>query len=230
MLAADRVISNSAMLRRRVMNQYQIPGDKIDVVHFGIDTGRESDQPDALPMAAGRPTVLFLGRVTRQKGPEYFIEVARRVADHVPPAQFVVAGTGDLLPRVIERAVELDLADRVHFAGPVQGPDVDRLYRAADVCVMPSVSEPLGLVALESLRSGTPCIIPKESGVAEVLRHAFRVDYWDIEETANKVVALLIHRELWEELSELGLKEVRAPRLGLDRAAGKTTAVYQAVV
>jgi glycosyltransferase involved in cell wall biosynthesis len=230
MLAADRVISNSAMLRRQVMNQYEIPGDKIDVVHFGIDTGRESDQPDALPMAAGRPTVLFLGRVTRQKGPEYFIEVARRVADHVPPAQFVVAGTGDLLPRVIERAVELDLADRVHFAGPVQGPDVDRLYRAADVCVMPSVSEPLGLVALESLRSGTPCIIPKESGVAEVLRHAFRVDYWDIEETANKVVALLIHRELWEELSELGLKEVRAPRLGLDRAAGKTTAVYQAVV
>jgi glycosyltransferase involved in cell wall biosynthesis len=179
-----------------------------------------------LPVAVGRPTVLFLGRVTRQKGPEYFIAVARRVADHVPPAQFIMAGTGDLLPHVIERTVELDLADRVHFAGAVQGGDVDRLYRAADVCVMPSVSEPLGLVALESLRNGTPCVIPKESGVAEVLRHAFRVDVWDVEETANKVVGLLSHRALWEELSEAGLAEARSPRLGLEAAAGKTAAVY----
>jgi glycosyltransferase involved in cell wall biosynthesis len=226
MLAADRVISNSAMLRRRVMEYYGIPGEKIDVVHFGIDAAPEQDQAGELPVAAGRPTVLFLGRVTRQKGPEYFIEVARRVADHVPPAQFVLAGTGDLLPQVIERTVELELADRVHFAGPVHGAEVDRLYRAADVCVMPSVSEPLGLVALESLRNGTPCVIPKESGVSEVVRNAFRVDFWDVEETANKVVGLLTHRALWEELSEAGLAEVRSPRLGLEEAAGKTAAVY----
>jgi glycogen(starch) synthase len=224
---ADRVISNSAMLRRRVMEQYEIPGEKIDVVHFGIDVAPQQDAADDLPVAVGRPTVLFLGRVTRQKGPEYFIEVARRVADHVPPAQFVLAGTGDLLPHVIERAVELDLADRVHFAGPVQGTDVDRLYRASDVCVMPSVSEPLGLVALESLRNGTPCVIPRESGVAEVVRHAFRVDFWDVEEIANKVVSLLTHPALWEELSEAGLEEVRSPRLGLDEAAGKTAAAYE---
>ncbi len=227
LLEADRVISNSAMLRRKVMEHYAIPGEKIDVVHFGIDAVPDQDAASDLPVAVGRPTVLFLGRVTRQKGPEYFIEVARRVADHVPPAQFVVAGTGDLLPRVIERAVELDLADRVHFAGPVQGAEVDRLYHAADVCVMPSVSEPLGLVALESLRSGTPCVIPKDSGVAEVVRHAFRVDFWDVEETANKVVALLTHSALWEELSEAGLKEVRSPKLGLDQAAHKTAAVYE---
>jgi glycosyltransferase involved in cell wall biosynthesis len=226
MLEADRVISNSAMLRRKVMEHYEIPGEKIDVVHFGIEVAPEQNAADELPVAAGRPTVLFLGRVTRQKGPEYFIEVARRVADHVPPAQFVLAGTGDLLPRVIERAVELDLADRVHFAGPVQAADVDRLYRASDVCVMPSVSEPLGLVALESLRNGTPCVIPKESGVAEVVRHAFRVDFWDVEETANKVVGLLTHSALWQELSEAGLEEVRSPRLGLDEAAKKTAVSY----
>jgi glycosyltransferase involved in cell wall biosynthesis len=225
MLQADRVISNSAMLRRKVVEHYAIPPDKIEVVHFGIDAAPEQDQAD-LPVAAGRPTVLFLGRVTRQKGPEYFIEVARRVADHVPPAQFVLAGTGDLLPHVIERTVELDLADRVHFAGPVQGAEVDRLYRASDVCVMPSVSEPLGLVAMESLRNGTPCVIPKDAGVSEVLRHAFRVDFWDVEETANKVVGLLTHRVLWEEMSEAGLAEVRSPRLGLEEAAGKTAAVY----
>ena len=227
MLEADRVISNSAMLRRRVMQHYQIPGEKIDVVHFGIDLTLEQDGGEDLPVAAGRPTVLFLGRVTRQKGPEYFLEVARRVADHVPGAQFLLAGTGDLLPRVIERAVELDLADRVHFAGPVQAAEVDRLYRSADVCVMPSVSEPLGLVALESLRNGTPCVIPKQSGVAEVVRNAFRVDFWDVEETANKVVGLLTYSALWQELSDAGLAEVRSPRLSLDQAAGKTAVAYE---
>jgi glycogen synthase len=226
MLAADRVISNSRMLGRQVVERYGIAPDKIDVVHFGIDSGPGTDEPDPLPLARERPTVLFLGRVTRQKGPEYFVEVARRVADHVPDAQFVLAGTGDLLPQVIERAVELDLADRVHFAGPVQGPEVDRLYRAADVCVMPSVSEPLGLVALESLRNGTPCVIPREAGVAEVVRHAFRADFWDVDEMANQVVGLLTHEPLWRELSDAGLAEVRSPRLGLDQAARLTAEVY----
>lgn len=226
LLAADRVISNSGLLKRRVAEWYGVPADRVDVVHFGIDAPADPPAGDELPLAQEHPTVLFLGRVTRQKGPEYFIEVARRVADHVPEAQFVVAGTGDLLPRVIERTVELELGDRVHFAGPVKGPEVDRLYRAADVCVMPSVSEPLGLVALESLRNGTPCVIPRESGVAEVLRHAFRVDFWDVEETASKVIGLLLHQPLWEELSEAGLTEVRSERLGLDRAAGLTVDSY----
>jgi glycosyltransferase involved in cell wall biosynthesis len=140
MLLADRVVSNSAMLKTQVVERYGIPADKIDVVHFGIDTADAPAPLDDVPVARGRPTVLFLGRVTRQKGPEYFVEVARRVADHVPQAEFILAGTGDLLPRVIERAVELDLADRMHFAGAVKGTEVDRLYRAADVCVMPSVS------------------------------------------------------------------------------------------
>ena len=227
LLEADRIISNSAILKRQVVERYAIPAELIDVVHFGIDAPAGQDDLDDLPVAAGRPTVLFLGRVTRQKGPEYFVEVARRVADHVPEAQFVMAGTGDLLPRVIERAVELDLADRVHFAGPAKGPEVDRLYRAADVCVMPSVSEPLGLVALESLRNGTPCVIPRTAGVAEVLRHALRVDFWDVEEMANKVVGLLHHAPLWQELSEAGLREVRSPRLGLDEAARKTEEAYR---
>jgi glycosyltransferase involved in cell wall biosynthesis len=230
MLAADRVISNSHMLKRQVVARYGIPDDKIDVVHFGIDTAPHEVPLDEVPVAQERPTVLFLGRVTRQKGPEYFVEVARRVADHLPEAQFIMAGTGDLLPAVIERTVELELAERVHFAGGVRGGEVDRLYRAADVCVMPSVSEPLGLVALESVRNGTPCIIPRESGVAEVLRHALRVDFWDVNEMANKVVGVLRHPALWEELSEAGLEEVRDPRLGLDRAAGLTERAYQNAV
>lgn len=227
LLAADRIISNSATLKAQVVQRYGVPAERIDVVHFGIDvTPGQTPLPD-LPVSADRPTVLFLGRVTRQKGPEYFIEVARRVADHVPDAQFLVAGTGDLLPRVIEQSVELDLADRVHFAGPARGPEVDQLFRAADVCVMPSVNEPLGLVALESLRNGTPCVIPKTAGVSEVLRHALRVDFWDVDEMANKVVALLRHGPLWDELSEAGLTEVRSPRLGLDEAARRTADAYR---
>ena len=226
MMLADRVVSNSQMLKRQVVDRYGIPAEKIDVVHFGIETV-DSDAPlDDVPVARGRPTVLFLGRVTRQKGPEYFIEVARRVADHLPDAEFILAGTGDLLPRVIERAVELDLAHRMHFAGAVKGPEVDRLYRAADVCVMPSVSEPLGLVALESLRNGTPCIIPKTAGVAEVLRHTLRVDFWDVDDMADKVIGVLGHPTLWEELSDGGLAEVRDPRLGLDEAARRTGEAY----
>jgi glycosyltransferase involved in cell wall biosynthesis len=230
MLLADRVVSNSAMLKRQVVECYGIPPERIDVVHFGIDV---TDGPVALgevPVARGRPTVLFLGRVTRQKGPEYFVEVARRVADHVPDAEFIMAGTGDLLPRVIERAVELDLAERMHFAGAVQGAEVDRLFRAADVCVMPSVSEPLGLVALESLRNGTPCIIPRTAGVSEVLRHAMRVDFWDVDDMADKVAGVLGQPALWEELSEAGLDEVRSPRLGLDEAARRTGDAYTAAL
>jgi glycogen synthase len=230
MLLADRVVSNSAMLKAQVVERYGIPAGKIDVVHFGIDTADALAPLDDVPVARGRPTVLFLGRVTRQKGPEYFVEVARRVADHVPEAEFILAGTGDLLPRVIERAVELDLAERMHFAGAVKGSEVDRLYRAADVCVMPSVSEPLGLVALESLRNGTPCIIPKTAGVSEVLRRAMRVDYWDVDDMADKVIGLLGHAPLWEELSDGGLAEVRDPRLGLDEAARRTGESYVKVV
>jgi glycosyltransferase involved in cell wall biosynthesis len=230
LMLADRIVSNSAMLKRQVVQRYGVPAEKINVVHFGIDVADEPEPLDDVPVARGRPTVLFLGRVTRQKGPEYFVDVARRVADHVPAAEFILAGTGDLLPRVIERAVELGLADRMHFAGAVKGAEVNRLYRAADVCVMPSVSEPLGLVALESLRNGTPCIIPKTAGVSEVLHHAMRVDFWDVDDMADKVIGVLGHPVLWEELSDGGLDEVRSPRLSLDEAARKTGEAYAAAL
>ncbi|HEY8256061.1 MAG TPA: glycosyltransferase family 4 protein [Gemmatimonadales bacterium] len=229
MSAADRVISNSHALKRQVVGRYGIPSQKIDVVHFGIDIPSDDEELEDLPVVRDRPTVLFLGRVTRQKGPEYFVELAARVSDQVPEAHFILAGTGDLLPAVIERTVELGLTGKVHFAGAVKGAEVDRLYRAADVCVMPSVSEPLGLVALESLRNGTPCVIPQESGVAEVLRHALRVDFWDVEEMANKVASLLRYPVLWEELSEAGYREVTSRRLGLDNAARRTADCYAMV-
>jgi glycosyltransferase involved in cell wall biosynthesis len=234
--AADRVVANSHALKRTCVERFGIPASKIDVVHWGID-------PEGLPNApsepsplktiaadgrvASPPTVLFLGRVTRQKGPDYFIEVAGLVSRLVPEAHFVIAGTGDLLPAVIRRAAELDIADRVHFAGPVQGAEVTRLYRLADVCVMPSVSEPFGLVALESLRLGTPCIMPRNAGAAEVIANAFKVDFWDVEEMTNKIVALLRHVPLRQELSDNGRVELSRPRFGLEEPARLTLASYR---
>jgi glycogen(starch) synthase len=224
--AADRVIANSEALRRQVIDRFSLPPDKVDVVHWGVDAPPVEQVPE-LPLARHRPTVLFLGRVTRQKGPDYFVEVAARVVRFVPEAQFILAGTGDLLPRVIERSVELGLSGAIHFAGPLSGSDVDRAFRAADVCVMPSVSEPFGLVALESLRNRTPVIVPRSSGVAEVVSHAFKSDFWDVEGMADQVVALLRHPELWQEMHERSRAEIAEPRFGLDEPARRTASSYR---
>ncbi len=227
MLAADRVIANSHALKRQVVDRFGVPAGKVDVVHWGVDDEAprwNGARPSPLP--DGTPVVLFLGRVTRQKGPDWFVEVAGRVARQVPEAHFVMAGTGDMLPRVIERGVELGLDGRLHFAGPLGGADVDRAFRMATLCLMPSVSEPFGLVALESLRAGTPCLMPRDSGVAETVRNAFKIDFWDLDDMTARVVALLKDDALRAELSARGLAEVRSPRFSLDEPARLTAASY----
>jgi glycosyltransferase involved in cell wall biosynthesis len=171
--------------------------------------------------------VLFLGRVTQQKGPSLFIRVARRVADYLPAARFVVAGDGDQLPDTMLQAAELGIADRVFYTGGLSGPEVDWALRMADVCVMPSLSEPFGLVALESLRNGTPCIVPRNSGVAEVLANAIKVDFWDVEEMANQVIAIGLYPDLKDELRAQGLTELAQPRFTLAEPARQTLAIYQ---
>jgi glycosyltransferase involved in cell wall biosynthesis len=156
--------------------------------------------------------------------------VAGRVARLAPEARFVIAGTGEMLPRIIERGIELGLADRLHVAGGLTGSDVERAFRMASVCVMPSVSEPFGLVVLESLRAGTPCIIPRESGAAEVVRNALRADFWDIERMTDQVVGLLRHPILREELSERGRVEISRPQFGLEEPARRTAHTYRRAI
>lgn len=239
LLAADRIVSNSHVLKRACVERFGVPAERIDVVHWGVDGAVEpvdtARPAPGLSLIPGRtrqrrkPVVLFLGRVTWQKGPEYFIELAAQVSRHVPDARFVVAGSGDLLPRLIRRTAELGIAHRVHFAGGLGSRDVARAYRMADVCVMPSVSEPFGLVALESLRHGTPCIVPRTAGVSEAITNAIKVDFWDVEEMTNQVVALLRYPELQQELRENGLAEVRHPRFGLDEPARLTAQSYSRV-
>jgi glycosyltransferase involved in cell wall biosynthesis len=231
MHAAARVISTSSVLARRVTQVYDVLPDRIDIVPLGIDHREEPWSASRATNPFGTaPVVLFLGRVTHQKGPERFLEVARRVADFVPRAHFVVAGTGDLLPHIIERTVELGLAEQVHFTGALRGAEVKHAFGMADVCVMPSVSEPFGLVALESLRAGTPCIIPRDAGVAEVLRNAFKVESWDVEEMTDKIVAIIRYPELLAELRDRATAELLEERFGLELPARRTRAVYERVV
>jgi glycosyltransferase involved in cell wall biosynthesis len=185
---ADHIIAVSKYTKQNIMQHYGIPAEKITVVHNGIY------QHNALTSAqnTARPKmVLFLGRVTHQKGPYFFIEVARRVLEKRDDVQFVIAGTGDLLLEMIERVASLRLGKNVHFTGFLDTDRVREIYKLADVYVMPSVSEPFGLAALEALANDVPAIISKQSGVTEVLNNTLVSDFWDVDDISAKVLALL---------------------------------------
>jgi glycosyltransferase involved in cell wall biosynthesis len=231
MAAADLVIAVSERTRRRCIEQYGIDEAKIVVVHNGIEPGAPRT-----PDAGGRgreatrrdKVVLFLGRVTLQKGPDLFVEAARRVLAAIPDVTFVLAGAGDMLPRVIERSAELGLGPRMLFAGFVDREQAAELYRRADLFVMPSVSEPFGLVPLEAMDRGVPVIVSRQSGVSEVLRHAIKVDAWNVEELAAKMIAALAYPALRRELRANGSREVQ--RLDWSHVAEKVRAVYERLV
>jgi glycosyltransferase involved in cell wall biosynthesis len=169
--------------------------------------------------------VLFLGRITLQKGPDYFVEAANKVLKYVPNTKFVVTGSGDMFERMINRADELGILDRFVFTGFLKGADVHKAFQMADLYVMPSVSEPFGLVALESLKNGTPVLISKQSGVSEVVNHALKVDFWDIDEITNKIVNVLQYPELLEELTDNSSREIQ--QFNLDEPARKTRDIYE---
>ena len=220
--AADAIITNSHFSKANILKHYKLPADKIDVVHWGIDDAQiPNREARAIPE---HKTVLFLGRVTIQKGPDYFIEAAKIVSRHEPNTKFIVVGDGDMLPRLIHRSAELGLADKVIFTGALRGADVHKAFQTADVYVMPSVSEPFGLVALESIKNGTPVIMSNQSGVSEVVRHALKADFWDVDKLAEKITSVLRHLPLRTELSKNALLEAR--KFTLDVPARKVLDVY----
>lgn len=193
----------AGILKRR----YGVDPAKIRVVHNAV-THREQQQAWHVERAIPEPVVLFLGRVTFQKGPDYFLEAAARVVAAEPFVKFVVAGSGDMLPAMIERTAELGLARHVHFTGFLRGKDVERIFALADLYVMPSVSEPFGITPLEALALDTPAIVSRQSGVSEVLAHALKVDFWNVEDLADKILAVLRHPALREALVANGRAEV----------------------
>lgn len=221
---ADLVIAVSEYTRGICVERYGVDPSKVEVVYNGID--REDRQPAAgSRIAAGDRIVLFLGRLTMQKGPEYFLQAARRVLEKIENVKFVVAGSGDMSEQVIELAAEMGIGHKVLFTGFLRGRDVERVFRMADCYVMPSVSEPFGIAALEAIHHDVPVILSKQSGASEVLTHVLKVDFWDTEEMANKIVAVLRHPPLSQTLRQHGTFELRS--LTWDGAAKRCVEVYQ---
>ncbi|MGQ0627960.1 MAG: glycosyltransferase [Phycisphaerales bacterium] len=227
MRAAMRVVCVSELTRNIVVSRYGIAPDRVDVVYNGIDAEQFQPRPGD-QIASKDKIVLFLGRITMQKGPEYFIGAAKRVLEKVPNTKFIIAGSGDMELRMIELAAHLGIGHRVLFTGFLRGRDVDRVYQMADCYVMPSVSEPFGIAPLEAMRNDVPVIISKQSGVSEVLTHALKVDFWDTDEMANKIVAVLRHPPLGQTLRQHGSFELR--RLTWAGAAERCEQVYQRVL
>jgi len=225
MHCADRVIAVSHYTRNIVINRYGVSSDKVEVVYNGADRNDNGDwNLSEAGIAKDEKIVLFLGRITMQKGPEYFLAAAKKVLGVMDNVKFVMAGSGDMMHRAVELAAEFGIGHKVLFTGFLRGEDVQRIYRMADLYVMPSVSEPFGIAPLEALHNDVPVIISKQSGVSEVLHHALKVDFWDVDEIANKIVAVLRYPPLEMTLRDYGNFEVR--RLRWMDAASTCAKIY----
>ncbi len=227
MMEADRVITVSNLTRNIVINKYGIDPDKVITVHNAVDHSMLQDVKN-IKKPYKEKLVTFLGRITMQKGPEYFIEAAHKILQKDPDVRFVMAGSGDMLNRMIERVAHLRIADKFHFTGFLKGNDVNRVFSMSDVFVMPSVSEPFGIVPLEAMRSSVPVVISKQSGVAEVLVHALKIDFWDIDGMADAIYGLLHYQGISTMFRKLGKKEVEG--LKWENAALKVKAVYESII
>jgi len=224
---AARVIAVSYYTRGLIHRLHHTPLDKISVVHNGVYE-REIVEAYTQERSSTGPVVLFLGRVTFQKGPEYFVQAAARVLEHVPDAVFVMAGSGDMLPRMKALVEDLGITESFRFPGFVRGAELERTFSTADVYVMPSVSEPFGIAPLEAMSYDRPVIVSKQSGVSEVLRNALKVDFWDVDKMASQIVALLELPELRRVIVERAREEIR--HIHWDAAAQKLVPIYQSVI
>ena len=223
MHGASRVIAVSYLTRSICLSRYGLEPDKVKVVYNGVEWAEPEGEPARV--RSRDKIVLFLGRITMQKGPEYFIAAAKRVLEKMDDVKFVVAGSGDLARRMIELAAESGIGHKVLFTGFLRGKDVSRIFQMADLYVMPSVSEPFGIAPLEAMCHDTPVLISKQSGVSEVVSHALKVDFWDTDEMANKILAVLRHPPLSQMLRTHGAFEVRG--LTWAGAAEKCLEVYE---
>lgn len=226
MHAADHVVAVSQLTKNIIVNKYGVHPDKISVLHNAVLDASiiKSEATKKVP----EKIVTFLGRITYQKGPEYFVEAARKVIQLDPNVRFVMAGSGDLLNKMVVRVAELGIGTKFHFTGFLKGNDVDEMYAISDVYVMPSVSEPFGISPLEAVRHNTPVIISKQSGVAEVLTNAIKVDFWDIDAMADAIFALLHYDGMSKMFKELGSEELK--KLKWEHVAAKLVKIYQDTV
>ena len=226
MLAADRVVAVSDLTRNTCINRYGVPPEKVVTVHNAVDfSGRENL---VVERGVKDKVVTFLGRITFQKGPEYFIEAAAKVLKRRKDVRFVMAGSGDMMNRAIRHVARLGISDRFHFTGFLRGEAVQRMFALSDVYIMPSISEPFGISPLEAMRTGVPSIISKQSGAAEVLSYAFKTDFWDIDAMADDIYALLTYPALAKFAASQGYDEVN--NLKWTGATAKLKKVYESII
>lgn len=225
---ADLVIANSEWTKNNVIEEYDIPTEKIRVVHWGIEYREKNNESFQSALEEDNNLVLFLGRITVQKGPDYFIKAAAKVLERMPDTKIVVAGEGDMLEATMEQAASLGISEDVIFTGWLEGNEVDKAFQAADLFVMPSVSEPFGLVALEALQNQTPVLLSEQSGVSEVLNHCLKVDFWDVRKMANKIIGVLQYPSIQRIMTEHGTMEVE--KLDIVDPARKVVSCYEEVL
>jgi len=223
---ADRIIAVSHYTKNLIVRRYNIDPAKIEVVHNAVDRERQFERY-RIKKNLKEKMVLYLGRVTMQKGPEYFLEAAALVLKKVKNVRFVMAGSGDMLPRMITRMAELKIADRFHFTGFLRGMAVEKIYAMSDLYVMTSVSEPFGLTPFEALLYDVPIIISKQSGVSEVLKNAVTINFWDVKKLAGAMVSIIQNDRLARNIVDRCKEEMKD--IGWQNAANKIKQIYEAV-
>ncbi len=224
--AADRIITVSNLTRATVIERYHQNPDKVITVHNAVEPLDFLDEIEVKPHKD--KVVTFLGRITMQKGPEYFVEVAAKVLEKTRKVRFVMAGSGDMMNQMVTLVAQKGIADRFHFTGFLKGRQVYEMLAASDVYMMPSVSEPFGISPLEAMQCGTPCVISKQSGCAEILDHAIKADYWDIDAMADYIHAIVEYPAMYKTLRENGLKEIAGIRW--DVAGRKVRGIYDSLL
>jgi len=225
--AADKIITVSNLTRKIVIEKYGISPEKVITVYNAVEPYREENKA---PIIRGfdEKIVTFLGRITMQKGPEYFVEAASRVLQRMDNVRFVMAGSGDTMNKMIRRAAQLKIANKFHFTGFLKGDDVYRMLKMSDIYIMPSVSEPFGISPLEAMQAGVPVIISHQSGVAEILSNAIKINFWDVEGMADAIHGILSYPAMSKMLARYGKKE--SCNLNWKDAAYKVKQVYRSAL
>ena len=226
MRRADMIIAVSNFTKNKIIDHYGIPAEKIRVVHNAVDFSQHY-YDESFEINNTDRIVLFLGRITLQKGPDYFLEAAKKVLEKEKNVKFIIAGSGDMESDIIEKSAEMGLAGKVLFAGFLNPDEVEKAFKMADIYVMPSVSEPFGITPLEAMKNKTPVIVSRQSGVSEVIRHCLKVDFWDIDEMSSKIISLLRYKPLHKALKEHGYQEVK--RFSWNIPAEKCIKIYSEV-
>ncbi len=224
LIYADRAICVSKYTANMVISRYRVDSGKIRIVHNAYDVGIIPNKKQRIFKS---PTVLFLGRITLQKGPDYFIEVANKILQNNPDARFIMAGSGDMSRKLLHKSASLRLKNRFIFAGFLNRKQVSEILNSVDIYVLPSVSEPFGIAPLEAMAYGVTAVISKQSGVSEVIENAYKVDFWDINEMTRIIDFLIKNPQTCKEVGEEGKQEVF--RIGWDEVSEKLISIYQEI-